>query len=494
MWITHVLRFGRLLAIGTLSMISSHAAVSPKYDLRFVNQLLELAEPGATEVALDDMLYRVADLEALRDELLSTGSSGRAARASVQRSVDLWPAGRVPYRFDANVNDYRRQLFREAAAEWETVADVDFVPALPSDQDFVLVQDSDQNSSFIGMVGGSQTINISDWNSKFLIAHELAHALGVSHEQSRSDRDTYVRINTENIQAGKEHNFTIRNTSNLTPYDFESIMHYSRTGFSSNGLPTIEPQSGYEVAAQNMGNLRYLSRYDVESMAALYADTSPLRLVSTAVTDLPAKGEADGTIQPGETINVVLTVRNADSAPIESSSATLESENPNVVVTVPNSQFPAAASGAVVSAAALQFQVASTASLDEELKFSVLLKSLDGRFSRISFSLNTTAPIIRRPAAPKSLKVRVKSKGSSSILDIKFRDVSDNEDRFVIQISKKSTGSWSGWYGIKKLNAGKKNKIRIRHKVRPLTRYRIRVAAENEGGRAFSRKKTVFAR
>ncbi len=306
--------FARCLGFGAivcaLSILDSRGAETLRYDLGFVNQLLDLAEPGDTEVASGDTLHRVADLEALREQLLAGGSSRRTANGSVQISVTLWPAGRVPYQFDANVSSIQRQRFLAAAAEWEAVANVDFVPATPTDANFVHVQDSDWNSSFIGMVGGSQAINISQWNSRFLIAHELAHALGVSHEHSRSDRDTYVRINTQSIESGKEHNFTIRNSTSLMPYDFESIMHYGRYSFSSNGLPTIEARPAHEGAARRMGNLSYLSRYDISNMAELYADSSPLGLVSTTTVDEPAAGNPDGTIQPGESVQIVLAVQN----------------------------------------------------------------------------------------------------------------------------------------------------------------------------------------
>ncbi len=76
-----------------------------------------------------------------------------------------------------------------------------------------------------------------------IIQHEFNRALGFYQEQTRSDRDKYVKINWENMSPDMAYNFQKQNTNNQnTPYDYGSIMHYGRTAFSIQpGLETITP-------------------------------------------------------------------------------------------------------------------------------------------------------------------------------------------------------------------------------------------------------------
>ena len=66
--------------------------------------------------------------------------------------------------------------------------------------------------------------------------HELMHAAGFWHEQSRADRDDYISINWSNIQAGMEFNFLkydLRKIDHLgAEYDTCSVMHYGAYAFA----------------------------------------------------------------------------------------------------------------------------------------------------------------------------------------------------------------------------------------------------------------------
>ncbi|UJR18159.1 hypothetical protein I4U23_005059 [Adineta vaga] len=127
---------------------------------------------------------------------------------------------------------------------------IQFRPKTSLDRYYISIVNGNGCSSIVGQNTGVNMIRYVSLQhpgciDEGRIMHELLHTLGFYHEQSRPDRDNYVRINYENIQKSKEHNFAkytndAVNTLN-TIYDYGSLMHYESTAFSSNGLPTIEP-------------------------------------------------------------------------------------------------------------------------------------------------------------------------------------------------------------------------------------------------------------
>jgi hypothetical protein len=61
--------------------------------------------------------------------------------------------------------------------------------------------------------------------------HETLHAIGVWHEQSRTDRDQFVDLHEECME-GEGGNYNLHDESaDVGPYDFRSIMHYHANSF-----------------------------------------------------------------------------------------------------------------------------------------------------------------------------------------------------------------------------------------------------------------------
>ncbi|XP_031424942.1 low choriolytic enzyme-like isoform X2 [Clupea harengus] len=139
-----------------------------------------------------------------------------------------------------------------------------------SQKDYVNIQSRQGCWSYVGRRGGEQVVSLARSGCVYhqVVQHELLHALGFNHEQTRSDRDSHVRIIYKNIIKGLEYAFNKIDTNNLgTPYDYGSVMQYDRYAFSRNQQPTIVPIPDPNAV---IGKASEMSRIDIMRVNLLY--------------------------------------------------------------------------------------------------------------------------------------------------------------------------------------------------------------------------------
>ncbi|KXJ22025.1 Zinc metalloproteinase nas-13 [Exaiptasia diaphana] len=124
----------------------------------------------------------------------------------------------------------------------------------------------------VGIRGGQPLSIGPGCNSVAVILHELLHALGFWHEQSRTDRDKYVNILWENIVDNMRGQFNKYEAGQMDMvggmYDFDSVMHYGNYAFSKNRKPTM-----LSIKDPNLAFGRYrptLSKVDIVQINSLY--------------------------------------------------------------------------------------------------------------------------------------------------------------------------------------------------------------------------------
>ena len=140
-------------------------------------------------------------------------------------------------------------------------------------------REEDHCASYVGRTGGVQVVELgSGCNYQSTILHEICHALGMWHEQSRPDRDEYVQVMQDNVKNHQLHNFLKRNIfevdSQGAPYDYASVMHYSLDSFAKEDrldtLKVIDEEEYEKQGRPYVGYAPTLSKLDVTQLNRLY--------------------------------------------------------------------------------------------------------------------------------------------------------------------------------------------------------------------------------
>jgi len=244
--------------------INNSAAPGPSIK---IEQKEKLAEQNLLTYVIDDGLAVVqGDIvigEISRDKLLKSLSG-----SVNEPPLNIWPTSEIPVYIQPNLPNPDRVTEALAYFSGTNVHFVSYV-----NQEDVLVFQKGQGTckSYLGYIGGKQPIFLADACSAHEIAHEIMHALGFLHEQNRTDRDNYIDVVWANIDSRFSINFekfstSLMKVSGLSKFDFESIMIYPQTMFSTNGQTTMKSKVDGKTVNPGQG----LSPKDVERINKIY--------------------------------------------------------------------------------------------------------------------------------------------------------------------------------------------------------------------------------
>ncbi|XP_030641229.1 meprin A subunit beta-like [Chanos chanos] len=179
----------------------------------------------------------------------------------------------VPYVLNEDLDINAKGVILRAFEQFRLKSCIDFKPR-DSEEYYISVEKKDGCYSYVGKrFNNGQILSIgAGCGTVSVVEHEFLHALGFYHEQSRYDRDDHVTIVWENIETGREHSFNKYSehqiTTQGTPYDYTSVMHYGKDYFTNGNGPTIITK--FPEFQDVIGQRLDMSFYDVVELNKLY--------------------------------------------------------------------------------------------------------------------------------------------------------------------------------------------------------------------------------
>ncbi|XP_059139171.1 zinc metalloproteinase dpy-31-like [Physella acuta] len=235
--------------------------------------------PGCSAAPVDDQTYSVlfeGDIMLTPEEAekFLTPTRSRHKRKITAEEDKRWPLP-IPYRFNDNpkyfLNSTEKAVIESAIKELSSLTCISFLEVNSSHPNKPIL-DFRKDAGCWSYVGREKTFQFQELSTskgcfeKGTLLHELGHAIGFWHEQSRPDRDGYVIYLEENVKRGEEFNFKRENWGDIdnigVPYDVASIMHYGSTFFSQNGQVTLQTRD--PLLQRNLGQREAMSFFDVK--------------------------------------------------------------------------------------------------------------------------------------------------------------------------------------------------------------------------------------
>jgi astacin len=220
-------------------------------------------------------------------ELQPDAAAGKAGRESsgMRQQFRLWPKNVIPYTIDPALPNPER--VRDAIKHWEERTPIRFVERTNEGDWVTFRRNSSGCSSNVGLKGREQFVNLASDCDTDATIHEIGHAVGLWHTQSRTDRDRWVRIRYESIDKDWWSQFDrqITNGRDIGPYPFNSVMHYSAYAASRDGAQVmVSVPPGIPI-----GQAGGLTPLDVYAVHQLYGLPMEKVILSTTPSGLTVK-------------------------------------------------------------------------------------------------------------------------------------------------------------------------------------------------------------
>ncbi|OXA57169.1 High choriolytic enzyme 2 [Folsomia candida] len=202
-----------------------------------------------------------------------------------------WPKGNVYYELNPSFEDKYHPLLAQAINHIEGRTCLRFRQSKEAKDRIVIKNAGDKScTSPIGRQGGQQEIVLGK------NCNQIKKALNHNHHPSflalnwfRFFHDIFTESKFAFEKADEKHFGGFG-----TPYDYKSIMHYGRKGFSKNGKETLIPTKNPKA---DIGDVDKMSRYDIEDVNNLYCKTvrnACFKSASGGFMNLNAKLAGDG--------------------------------------------------------------------------------------------------------------------------------------------------------------------------------------------------------
>ncbi|XP_072460589.1 meprin A subunit beta-like isoform X2 [Notamacropus eugenii] len=169
--------------------------------------------------------------------------SGMRDKSSLIDEKTKWPH-RIPYVLADNLEMNAKGVILRAFERFHLKTCIEFKQWNGEDNYLYFYKGQGCKSPLGNGHLGRQDISIGTFCDKIgVVQHELLHTLGFVHEHSRPDRDDYITVIKDRILPDAELNF-IRFSEKVieslnVPYDYISVMHYSKTTFQRGTEPSI---------------------------------------------------------------------------------------------------------------------------------------------------------------------------------------------------------------------------------------------------------------